>query len=346
MTNSEWVILHILWKGASSHLFHWPTDREWHCTFCERQSHHIFSYINSGWVTWDVFEMQSHHIFSYDQQIVSDIANFVKGSLITFFLWPTVCEWHCTSCDRQSHHIFSYDQQTVSDIAYFVRGSKFFSYDQQGVSDIACLWQAVSSYDQQEVSDIAHVVKGGLITSFPMMNSLWVTFHILWNAVSSYLLLWLTGSEWHCMFVKGCLITSFSMTNSESVTLHVLWKAFSSHLSLWATASECHCTLCEWQSHHIFFYDQKVVSDIAHCFLITSFPMTNSEWVTLHILWKALLSHLFLTNSEWVTLQILWKAHLFLWSTECEWFCTFRQSHQIFSYYQQQVSRCCTFCEK
>jgi len=111
MTNREWVTLHILWKAVSSHLFLWPTGSEWHCTCCERQS---------------------HHIFSYDKQWVSDIAHFVKGSLMTSFpmtnslwvtlhiLWkavssylfllPTGSVWHCTFCERQPHHIFSYDQ--------------------------------------------------------------------------------------------------------------------------------------------------------------------------------------------------------------------------------------------
>ena len=44
---------------------------------------------------------ESHHIFSYDQQDVSNIAHFVKGSLITSV---------------------SHDEQAVSDIAHFVKG--------------------------------------------------------------------------------------------------------------------------------------------------------------------------------------------------------------------------------
>ena len=89
----------------------------------------------------------------------------------------------------------------------------------------------------------------------------------------------------------------------------------------------------------------------------------------MHIVWKAVSSHLFLwpkgvsdnahcakgslmtlitsfpmTNRQWVTLHILWKAvssHLFLWwPTACEWHCTFCwwQSHHIFSCDQQLVS--------
>jgi len=170
MTTSLWVTSHILWKAGSSHLFLWSTASEWCCTFCERWSHHFF----------------------YDQQGVSELAHFLKGSLITsfpmtnskwvtlhilwnavsshLFLWPTASEqWHCTFCERQFHHIFS--------------------------------------YNQQQVSDIAHFVKVSLITSFPMTNSEWVTFHI---CETEFHFLWPTGSKWlHCTFWQGNLITSF-----------------------------------------------------------------------------------------------------------------------------------------
>ena len=199
MTNRKWVTLHMLWKAVSSHFFLHPTASEWHFTFCE----------------W-----QSHHIFSYEQQVVSDIAHIVTGCLIAsfpmtnrlwvtlhilwrivsshLFLWPSGSEWHWTFCDWQSHHIFSYDQT-------------------------ACQWHHtfcerqshhIFSYDQQVVSDIEHFVKGSLITSVPMTNSRWVTLDILWKVVSPYLSLWPTASEWNCKFVKGSLITSFPLTNS------------------------------------------------------------------------------------------------------------------------------------
>ncbi len=177
-----------------------------------------------------------------------------------------------------------------------------------------------------------------------MANSLWATLHILWKAVSSYLFLWLTGSEWHCThFVKCYLITASPtmnrlwvtlhilwkailshLTNSLCVTLHILWKAVSSYLFLWLTASEWHCTFCEMLSHHILSYYQQRVSDITH-------------------LWKAVSSHLFLwlTASEWhCTFCERLSSHLFLWPTASESHCTFckRQSHHLFSYDQQQVS--------
>ena len=76
----------------------------------------------------------------------------------------------------------------------------------------------------------------------------------------------------------------------------------------------------------MFSYDQQGVGNsIAHSVngsLITFFLMTNSEWVTLHIPWKAV------------------SSHLFPWPTASEWHCTFyeRQSHYIFFYDQQEVS--------
>ena len=164
--------MHILRKATSWHLFLWPTASKWYCTFCERLS---------------------HHIFSYDQQRVSDIAHFVKGSLITSFpmtnsLWVTL---HILQ--RQSHQSFSYDQQFVCDIPHFLKGS--------------------------------------LMACFPITNRKWVTLHILWKAISSYLFVQPTESEWQCTlyerqphymysydeqrvsaiahFVKGSLITFF-----------------------------------------------------------------------------------------------------------------------------------------
>ena len=143
--------------------------------------------------------------------------------------------------------------------------------------------------------------------------------HILSKAVWSHLFLWPTASEWYCKFcerqsdhifsygqqevsgithfVKGSLITSFPMTNSLWVALHILWKTVSSHLFLWPTGSEWHCTFCKRQCHDIFSYDQQQASDIAYFVkgsIIISFPMTNSKWVTLHFLFKAVSSHLFL----------------------------------------------------
>ena len=231
-------------------------------------------------------------------------------------LWPTASEWHCTFCERQSDHIFSYDQQVVSDIAHFV--------------------------------------KEGLITSFPMTNSQWVTLHILWKAVWSHLFLWPTASEWHCTFcerqsdhifsydqqqvsnivhfMRDSLITSFSMTNSKWVTVKIFLKAVSSHLFLWPPVCEWHCTFCKRQSHHIFSYVQQQVSNVANfvkdC-LIASCLITNSLWETpLHILWKA-----------------VW-SHCFLWPIGCESYCTFcenLQSYHIFSNDPQQVSHIAHF---
>ena len=242
MTNRKWATLHLLWKAVSWHLFLWPTGSEWHCTFCE----------------W-----QSHHMLSYDQQNVSDIAHFWKRVSSHLFLWPTVCEWHCT-CERQSHHIFSYHQQLVSPMAHVVKGSLITTFPMTNSLWVRLhiLWRAfmyIVSDDQQDVSDMAHFVKDNLITPFPITNSMWVRWHILWKTVSSHHFLWPTGSEWDCTFcerqshhvfscdqqnvcdiahfVKGSLMTSFPITN-RMWALDILCKSVSSHLFLWQTVCE------------------------------------------------------------------------------------------------------------
>ena len=114
------------------------------------------------------------------------------------------------------------------------------------------------------------------------------------------------------------------MTNREWVTLHVLWKAVSSHPFLWPTVCGWNCTFVKGN-------------------LITSFLMTNSMWVPLHIC-KRQSCHMFSYDQQHVSdIAHLWKAvspHFFLWPTACEWHCTFdeSQSHHMFSYDQQEVS--------
>ena len=338
MTNREWVpMLHILWKGSLITFFP-MTNREWVTLhICESQSHHIFPMTNREWVTLQVVWKQSHHIFSYNQQKVSDIAHFVKGSLITP-LPMTNSKWvTLQTLWKQSHHIFSYNQQKVGDFAHFVKAISSHPFLWPTESEWHCTFcesqsHHIFSYDQQGVSDIAHFVKGNLITSFLMTNREWVTLYNLWKAVSLHLSLWSTVcSEWHCtfefcerqshhifsydqqygavsgmaLFVKGSLITSFPITNRKWVTLHILWKPVSPHLFLWPTGSEWHCTFCESQSHHIFSYDQQGVNDIVHFVkgsLITSFPMTNRKWVILHILWNSeRQSHIFSYDQQYVS---------------------------------------------
>ena len=380
LTGSEWF--HILWGLVSSHYFLSPTVCEWYCTFCERHPHHIFSYAAcEQCCTLVIAYRQSHHIFptnskwvtlyvlwkavsSYDWQGVSGIAYFVQGSLIISF---------------------PYDQQSVSDIVHFV---KVITSSHLLLCSTACewhctLWKAVSSHlsnDQQLVSDWTFV-----------------------KAVSS-IFLWPTVCEWLCTFVKGILISSFPMTNSLWVIVHFVRCSLITPfpMTLWPIVCEWHSTFSERQSHHIS-YDQQQVSVIAHFVkgsLMPSFPMTNSKcvrhrmfcerhfhtffsmtnslWVTLHILWKAVpLAHvpydkqfvsdiahfvisspiicpIPITDRRWVTvtLHILCKgvsSHPILWPTASEWHDTFCEghSHHIFSHDQLIASEWhCTFCER
>ena len=239
MTNRKWVTLHILWDTVSlhlfilwptecqwyctfcerfwSHLFLWPIASEWHCPFCEKQSHQIFSTGSEWYCT--LCERQSHQIFSYDQQDVSDIAHFVKGSLARsflmtnsewvtlhilwkavspfLFLWPTASEWYCTSFERQSHHIFPLPTGCKWNCTFCERQSLFLWPTGCERHCIFCIRQShqMFSYDQQRVSDIAHFVKHCLTISFPMTNRMCVMLHTLWKAVSSHVFLWPTESE-------------------------------------------------------------------------------------------------------------------------------------------------------
>ncbi len=251
-------------KGASSHLFLCSIGSEWYCTFCKRQSHHIFSSGQLQKVSDIEHFMNSHdssHL-SYDQQEASDIGHFVKGSLITscpmtnskwvtlyiwwqvvsshLSIWPTASEWYCTFCERKSHHTFSILWPTASEWHWTF-----------------CERQShhIFSYDQQQVSDIAHSVKGILVISSPMTKRKWVTMHILWKVVSWHLHLWPTASEWHCTFCERQSHHIF-FYGQQVVSDIALCTKLSSHLCLWTTVCEWHCTFYEKQSNHIFFNDQ------------------------------------------------------------------------------------------
>ena len=172
-----------------------------------------------------------------------------------------------------SHHILSYDQQRVSDITHCVKV------------------RLIASYDQQEVSHGApHFVRVDLITS----------------------LLWSTGSEWHCKAVSSYLYYD------QQVVSDIAHLGKGSLFPIWPTESMWYCTFCEkkfhdphcmtnrkwmtfhicetWQSHHILSYNQQQVNDIVHLVMgsLITFHMTDSLWVTWHILWKTDSSHLLL----------------------------------------------------
>ena len=177
---------------------------------------------------------------------MSDIANFVKVSLINLFLWPIASEWHCTFFERHClitsflimdrmwvtlHwlskagplHIFLLWTGCERRCTVCGRQShQIFSYDNR--EWVTANFKSQSphqslSYDQQLVSDVAHFVKGSLITSCPMTNREWATLHILSMAVSTTHI-WPTACEWHCTFSERSH-DIFSMTNSLWVTLHI-----------------------------------------------------------------------------------------------------------------------------
>ena len=191
--------------------------------------------------------------------------------------------------------------------------------------------------------------------------------HIGLKAVSSHIFLWPTESMWHCAWLWKA---SFLMTNRKWVTsLHFLWNAVSSHLLFnllwpWTDCEQCYffferqipqifsmtyrmwvTFLILWMEFlsyaflYIFSDDQQVVSGIAHSVkgsLITSFPITNSEWATLHILSKAVSPYLFSYDQQIVSnIAHLWMtvpSHHVLWPTASEWYCMFCERNLITSF--------------
>ena len=90
-TASKQHSMHMWLKAVSSHLFLWPTGCEWHCTFSERQSYPM---TNSLWVTL--------HILS-------------KAVSSLFFLWTTASE---QDCKFSNLHFPMFVYQKVSMLPY------------------------------------------------------------------------------------------------------------------------------------------------------------------------------------------------------------------------------------
>ena len=216
------------------------------------------------------------------------------------FLWPTVCEWHHAFCERQSHHIFFHDQQFVS-VAQFVKDSLITSFSWPTVCECHTVCERqfhhTFSHDQQSVSHIAHFEIGSLIT--PFLNREWVTFHTPWKAVLVHLFSWPTESEY--------------WTDCERQSHHVFSYDQQSVSDRFVKVNL------------ITSYDQQLVSDIVHfvkgC-LIYDLEQGVSD-MALNSVNGSLITWYFIfpmTNREWVTLHILWKAvalHFLLWPTDC-----------------------------
>ena len=169
-----------------------------------------------------------------------------------------------------------------------------------------------------------------LITSYPMINSMWVTLtfisaiqshHIsshdqqqvsdtdiyFCHSVSSHLIPWPTASEWHWhLFLSFSLITSHPMTNSLWVTLTFISAIQSHHISSHDQQEVsdtdiyfCHSisshlipwpTVCEWHQHLFLPFS-----------LIISHPMMNSLWVTPTFISAMLSHHTSLHNQQHVS---------------------------------------------
>ncbi len=141
------------------------------------------------------------------------------------FLWPIVCVSHCTFCERQeSYHIFSYNHQFVSGITDFVRGS--------------------------------------FITSFPVINRMWVTFIFCgrqFHHIFSYDQQEVSGI--FAYFVEGNVITSF----------------------LWPTASKWHHKFSDLDSQETSTHEHLMFHYILHTY--------TRKWIFGHIFLMIFILH-------------------------------------------------------
>ena len=128
-------------------------------------------------------------------------------------------------------------------------------------------------------------------------------------------------------FVKDILITSFPYEQQQASNITHLGKGVSSHFFLWPTGSQWRWTY--WKGS-----------------LITSFPMTNSLWVTLHIFCtrQFLVSSHFSYHKQGVSdiAHLMTGSLIISFPTGCEWQCTFCERQLPISlhpsHYQQLVS--------
>ena len=254
LTGCKWC-----WRFCGYHIFPYDQQGVSHIAHCERQSHqNLFLWPISLWVTLDILWKAVSPLFLMTNRKWATLKMLGVWSYLS--PWQTGSKWHCK---RQSDYAFSYDQQGVSDIVYSIKGSLIIHY---------ILWPIAGEWYCTFHETVP------LITSFPIKRK-WVTLHLLWNTVSSYI-------SYHQQGVSD---------------IAFLQGGVSSHHHPSSTASEWHGTSCEMQSHHIVSCDQQFVSNFKwkagsshfssdqqgvrdirnfmNCSLITSFPMiTVCEW--------------------------------------------------------------------
>ena len=160
---------------------------------------------------------------------------------------------------------------------------------------------------------------------YSVTNSQWVTLHFLLCQVVSLCLIPLpTGSEWHYIFFFQA-VSCLQQKVSDTALFLLPANFIMSH----------HITNRVWVTLHYFFYQPSPGS------FIMSHLVSNREWVTPTFSFVGSLTTLPMFNSLWVTLHdSFYKA--VSQQTECEWHCLFpfsRQSqHHLLSHYQQEVS--------
>ena len=117
-------------------------------------------------------------------------------------------------------------------------------------------------------------------------------------------------------YFKHCLI---EIAHGQQYVSKISLKSYATYSFSWPKGCEQHWRLCGRQPHHIFSYDQQGVSNIEYSEkgLIMSFPMTNRECVTSHIVWKA--HHILSFDQQEVSSIAHFLKHcLITWPTACK----------------------------
>ena len=187
-------------------------------------------------------ERHSRHILSYDRKWAFHFF-FVKGCLIISYpvtnsMWVILDNGNLiTSCPMTN-------RKWVTKLNILPKAS-FITYT---------LWLS-------ESKQLHMFLKDGLITLYPMTNSMSVTLYILCKAVSSHLI-----CNWHRWWVSFYTYLKSVSSYDQQPVSGIQWTLFLNNNHI----MPCSMTNRKWETLHVFWKDS----------LITSYPMTNSMWVT------------------------------------------------------------------
>ena len=247
---------------------------------------------------------------------------YLPCSLIAFHpminsLWVTL---HLFNLTMQSHFISSHDQQDVSNTALV-----FLDY---AVSLHFIPWPTACEWHYFCFSwPSSHIVFD------PMTNSMWVTCICFSWPCSLIAFHPMTNREWVTLHLFSWPCAFHPMTNSQWVTLVFLDHAVSLHCIPWSTACEWYCSCVSWPctvSLHFILWSTGCewhwICFSRLCSLIAFHLMTNSQWVTLHLIFLTIQSYCiwshdqqYVSDTAFIFFDHEVSLHFIPWPTGCEW---------------------------